>query len=256
MLLRLLALLCAASVVLADYEPQPKQVSQAETEFQAALAKAEQDEAQVELALEFLDKYPDNIPLGREAQNILSRKSDKPAEWFKERMDADPTGTNRYLWARASGDPEIMHKQADWLIENDPENFWGPYLKAVAFWTEEEPALEKVTAEFEKAVALDPARFEGFIWMAYAYQEHDELDKALAAFDAAGVVDPESNNPAMGKMEIYAIMRDAERYFSLVDPMLPDEPVTVELALANGENAGKPVGFEGEYTVIESFTYW
>jgi tetratricopeptide (TPR) repeat protein len=255
MILRLLALLCVTSLLF-GYAPVPKVVTPAESEFETALEAAETDEAKVALAKEYLDQHPDNVPLGRAAQNILNRKSETPAEWYQERMDANPTSTNRYLWARASGDPEIMFEQASWIMENYAENFWGYYLAAVAEWSTEEPEMNKITGHFEQAVAKDPSRFEGFLWMGYAYEEAEKLDEALAAFDAAAIVDPESDSPVMAKVSIFAVQRNAESYFELVNGLLPDEPVTVELAVAQPDTDAKPVGFSGDMTVIESFTYW
>jgi tetratricopeptide (TPR) repeat protein len=255
MIVRLLVLLCAVSVVFA-YSPQPKVITKAETDFDAVIAKAETDEAKVAAAKEFLEMYPDNILLGRSAQNVLNRKSDTPPDWYKARMEASPTTANRYLWARASQDSEVMTEQAAWIMENDPENFWGYYLAATTEWDKEAPDMDKVTHYFEQAVAKDPAQYTGYLWLGYAYEEADKPEQALEVFKAAEVVDPEDSSPKQAMLGLYAQLRNADKYFELVTPMLPVNAVTAELAVAKAEEESKPVGFSGETTVLEFFTYW
>ena len=77
MLIRVLTLLCAVGFVFA-YTPKPKSVTPGEQAFEAALAGATTDEAKVALAREYLDEYPDDIAVARQAQRILNRKSDTP----------------------------------------------------------------------------------------------------------------------------------------------------------------------------------
>jgi len=255
MILRLLAVLCALSIAF-GYAPQPKVTSPAEASFDSALATATTDEAQVQLAKEFLDKYPDNIPVGRQAQNILNRKSDTSADWYKQRMEANPTATNRYLWARASQDPEIMMAQAEWLMANEPDNFWGYYLAASTLWDAEKPDMDKVIGYFEQAVAKDPARYEGYLYLGYAYEDAGKPEKALEVFTAAEVVDPSDQSPRQARLGLYAQMKNAEKYFELVTPMLPTEPLTVELAVAKSAKGEKSPNLKGEITVLDCFANW
>ncbi|MBU0691893.1 hypothetical protein KKH18_08770 [bacterium] len=254
-IVRLLVLLCAATLVF-GYAPQPKVVTQAETEFEAALATAETDEAQIELAKEYLDNYPDNIPLGRSAQNILNRKSDTPPDWYKTRKEAAPTSTNRYLWARASQDHDVMVEQANWMMENDAENFWGYYLAATAEWDTEEPDMDKVIGYFEQALAKDPAQYTGYLWLGYAYEDANKPEQALEVFKAAKIVDPEDDSPKQAMLGLYAQMKDADEYFELVTPMLPTNPVTVELPVAKSTADLNTVKLNGEYTVLDCFAQW
>jgi tetratricopeptide (TPR) repeat protein len=255
MILRLLAVLCAFSIAF-GYTPQPRVLSTAENEFDSIIAKTEADSAQVQLAKEFLDKYPDDIPLGRQAQNILNRKSDTSADWYKQRMEANPTATNRYLWARASQDPEVMTAQSEWLMANDPDNFWGYYLAATTAWDAKEPDMDKVIGLFEQAVAKDPARYDGYLWLGYAYEEAGKPEQALEVFKAAEVVDPTDESPKQAMLGLYAEMKDAEKYFALVAPMLPTEPLTVELAVAKSAKGEKSPNLKDGITVLDCFANW
>lgn len=255
-----IALMVWVSLILAAagwaVEPQPLAKSAGEVAWDA-IPSDTPDEEQVRLAKEYLDKYPDDIPLLRSVQNVLNRKSDLAAEFWKERMDKNPTAANRYLYARKTGDAAVMKEQAEWIVANDPKNFWGDYLLAVAEMQKEEPDLKYIVGKFESALVKDPARPEGWMYGADAYEQMKDWDNALRMYQALLVVDPTDKSPNMSMMGIYAQKRDADKYFEMASAVLPSEPpLEVSLGMYDSEHVMTAADFSGRYTVLELFTYW
>lgn len=215
------------------------------------------DEEQVRVAKEFLEKNPNDIPLLRGVQNILNRKSDLTPEFWKERMEKSPTSANRYLWARKSADTTEMKAQAEWIMENDKENFWGYYLAAVAESYKETPDQKVVISYFDQAIAKDPSRPEGWYFCADANEQAGNLDRALECYRAGMVANPTDNSLEMSIMGIYAQKRDADNYFALAAKLLPKEPaLQLDLGMHGSDRKMTAADFTGKYTVLEMFTYW
>lgn len=237
-------------------EPKPQVKSAAELAWEA-IPDSIPDEEQVRLAKEYLDKHPNDIPLLRSVQNILNRKSDLTPEFWQGRMEQNPTTANRYLWARKAGESAEMKKQADWIMENDQENFWGYYLAAVAESYKETPDLAVVIRYFDQAIAKDPSRPEGWYFCADANEQAGNLDRALECYQAGLVVDPTDKSLEMSIMGVYAQKRDAENYFALASKLLPREPaLQVDLGMHGSDRKVTASDFTGKYTVLEMFTYW
>lgn len=249
-----LALLAAALAWAA--EPQPSVKSAGELAWEA-IPDTIPDDQQVQTARQFLDQYPDDIPLLRSVQNVLNRKSDLTLDFWKERMDANPSSANRYLYARKSGDAQIMREQARLIMRRDRGNFWGYYLAAVAELSKDKPDLKVVTDYFEKAIAKDPSRPEGWGYAAQAYEELKDWDNALRMYEAAMVVDPSDKHPKMAILGIYAQQKDADKYFALVAELLPKEPpLDISLERYNSDVLLTTNDLKTDYTVLEVFAYW
>lgn len=215
------------------------------------------DAEQVRIAREFLDQYPNDIPLLRSVQNVLNRKSDLTVDFWKERMDKSPTTANRYLYARKANDPAISKEQAEWMMKNDAGNFWGYYLAAVTEWSKETPDMKVVIDYFDQAIAKDPSRPEGWYYCGDANEQAGNLDRALQCYQAAKVVEPDDTSLNMSILGIYAQKRDADNYFALAAQLLPKEPpLQVELGMHNSGHKMTASDFSGQYTVLELFTYW
>ena len=257
MKVRLLVFLLVVSAVWAAAPvPQPQVKSAGELAWEA-IPDTIADEEQVKISREFLDNYPDDIPLLRSVQNILNRKSDLTLEFWMERMNAKPSSANRYLYARKSGDPEIMKAQAEQIMKDDPQNFWGYYLFAVAEWSKDKPDLSVVTDYLEQAIAKDPSRPEGWGYGAQAYEEAKDWDNALRLYQGETVVKPDDKFPKMGMMGIYAQKRDADNYFKLSNEMLTKAPpLDIDLKMHNSSHKVTAADLTGQYSVVEMFTYW
>ena len=253
---KLLLIVCLAVTAAWAVEPQPAQKTAAELAWEA-IPDTIPDADQVTVAKEYLDKYPNEIPLLRNVQGILNRKSDLTVEFWKERMDKTPTSANRYLYARKTGDAAEMKTQSEWIMKNDSDNFWGYYLAAVAEWSKEEHDAKVVANFFEQAIAKDPSRPEGWGYAAEAYEETKDWDNALRCYQASMVVEPESSSPKMSMMGIYAQKRDADKYFAMAKEVLPIEPpLELSLATYGSDRQITTADLIGKYSVVEMFTYW
>lgn len=237
--------------------PQVMVKSDGVNAYEAALEAASTDEAKVAIAREYLDKYPNDIPMLRSAQNVLNRSSDLKPEFWKERMDANPTAANRYLWARKSGDAAEMQVQAGWMMQNDPKNFWGYYLAAVAEWQKETPDLKIVSNYFAQAIEKDPSRPEGWGYAAQAYEEQEDWANALKMYEAEMVVEPSDSGPKFSIMGIYAQQRDGDNFFRMSSELVKsDPPLSFELERFGTESKLTAADLTKDYAVMEVFTYW
>lgn len=244
------------STVVWAVAPRPQVKTAGEVAWEA-IPDTIPDAEQVRVAREYLDKYPNEIPLLRSVQNILNRKSDLTEEFWKARMDENPTSANRYLWARKTGDSGAMKEQGEWIIAHDPENFWGYYLFAVSEMNKEKPDQTVVLSYLDQAIAKDPSRMEGWYYAADANEQAGNLDKAVEYYRAAMVVDSTDKTLEMSVMGIYARKHDADAYFSTVSKFLQSEPpLAMDLERYNTADRFKADKLLGDYTVLEVFAYW
>ncbi|MBK6766644.1 MAG: tetratricopeptide repeat protein [bacterium] len=256
-MIRVVALIALAWVTTAwSVEPRPQVKSAAELAWEA-IPDTIPDAEQVRIAREYLDLYPNEIPLLRSVQNILNRKSDLTEEFWKARMTETPSSANRYLWARKNGETGVMKEQSAWIIEHDPENYWGYYLAAVSEMNKEKPDQAVVIRYLEAAIAKDPSRPEGWYFCADAYEQSGNLDRAIECYRAAMVVDPTDKTLEMSVIGIYARKRDAEAYFSSVSRLLQSEPpLALDLERYNSTERLTTNALRGNYTVLEVFAFW
>ncbi|MCB9365671.1 MAG: hypothetical protein H6506_04820 [Calditrichaeota bacterium] len=253
----LLALLwTAAWAEAAEVKPQPLVKTAGELAWEA-IPDTIPDDQQVQIAREYLDKYPNEIPLLRSVQNILNRKSDLDLDFWKNRMETSPTAANHYLYARKSSDPAVMKEQSEWIMRNDPNNFWGYYLAAVAEWSKDSPDMNVVAGFFEQAIPKDPSRPEGWGYAAQAYEELKNWDKALEMYGAELVTVPAKKSTLLSMLGIYAQKRDADKYFAMLPELMAKEPpLNVDLAMYNTDHRVTSAELSGRYTVLDLFTYW
>lgn len=250
--------LVAASCVwaAAPAQPLPQVKSAAELAWEA-IPDTIPDAEQVRVAMEYLDNNPNDIPLLRNVQNILNRKGDLTVEFWKERMDKNPTTANRYLYARKVGESDVMKAHADLIMNEDPNNFWGYYLAAVSELNKEKPDLNISVGFFEQAIAKDPSRPEGWYYCADSYEQLGNLDKALECYQAGLVVQPGDKSLKMSILGLYGQKRDADKYFTLAAELLPKEPpLQIDLGMHGSEHKMTASDFSGQYTVLEMFTHW
>jgi tetratricopeptide (TPR) repeat protein len=165
---------------------------------------------------------------------------------------------DHYLYGRASGDSTIMGEQAAWIIKKDPKNTWGHMMAGLGEWEKSKPDNAVVEKHLKDAINLDPSRPEGYLNLGYLYEDMERWPDAIAAFEAGAVADPPNAPIRDARLTYYATARNADKYFQLLEPMLPKEPLTGTLARANPGSSGTvdmAAAFQGKTTVVEYWAY-
>jgi hypothetical protein len=249
-----LFLLCWVSVA-AAYHPLPVTKSAAEAALNEALAKADTDSARVHLAREALDTHPDDIPLGRAAQDILLKLMDDPAGYFKARAESSQSAAARYLYARASNDTTVMERESKWMLERNPRDFWGLFLSASAEWDKAKPDTAIVYGRFRAAIDADPSRPEAYLNLGYFFQDEERWLEAREVLDAGAVADPANKAIRDARLTTFAELRDADTFFKLMEGINSDKPLEADLPRANGPGRFTTADLRGQPTVLEYWAY-
>lgn len=249
------ALLMAAAVW--AYTPTPVQKSAAEIGLKAALDKAETNEMKAFLATDFLNSKPTDIPAARMAQDAITRTLEDASAFFKARVGKSESVVDHYLYGRASGDSTIMVQEAQWILQKDPKNAWGHMLAGIAEWERAEPDYAKVEHCLQDAIAADPSRPESYLNLGYLYEEMEKGPESIAAFEAGAIADPTNAGIRDARLTYYATARQADKYFTLLEPTLSKEPLTGELPRANngGGTVNAATALRKVTTVIEYWAY-
>jgi len=239
------------------YAPVPVQKSPAEIELAAALDKAETNDAKAQIATAFLNSNPTDIPAARMAQDVLFRTMEDPAEFFKSRAEKSESVVDHYLYARASGDSTVMAQEAAWIMAKDPKNAWGHMLAGLAEWERAMPDNAVVEKYLKAAVEADPSRPEGYINLGYLYEDMENWPAARETFEAGAIADPNNATIRDARLTVYAVQRDGDAYFKLIDGVLPAEPLTGELVRANngGGTVDAAKAFRGQTVLVEYWAY-
>lgn len=101
-----------------------------------------------------LGQVPGRYSAVASVQNTLNRKSDLAVEYGRGGWTESDGGQPLLVCAqdgRRGGD----EKAAEWIVANDPKNFWGDYLLAVAEMQKEKPDLKYIVAHFESALVRE-----------------------------------------------------------------------------------------------------
>jgi hypothetical protein len=204
-----------------------------------------------------LKANPEDIPLGRTAEEIILKFRDDPVSFFKARTEKSESIAAHYLYGdicgRANADTVIGEREAAWILKKDSTNFWGHLLAGDAAWNYSKPDLARVQKEYEAAIAADPSRTEGYESLGFLFEDSEKWPEARAAFDAGGVTDPISTIIREHRLTCYAEMRDASAYFDLVKGAYSDQPLTADLSFASKPGKLTSADLTGQATVIE---YW
>ncbi len=239
----------------AAYSPTPVQKSQAERDLQTALDNAKEKSEKQQIAEKALADHPEDIIIGRLAQDALMRIVEDPAAYFKARAEGTESIAKKFLYARASGDSLTQIQTAEWILAKDPKHFWALIMKATTLWTEDEKILQQVESLLKEAVACDPSRPEGYQNLGYLYQDKEDLHGAREAFEAGAVSDPTNTVIRDMRLTVYAAQRDAKAYFDLVALALPASPLNFDLPLAKSSEKLVTADFHGHFTIIEYWAY-
>ncbi len=254
-LLTMLGLLVLWSVACAQYSPQLYVVPEAETKLRADLAGASDDTQRKEIAFLALERYPDDVSIGRIAQDALLPLLENPLKFFSDYAESRNTNAARYLYARAANDGEISNRVADQILANNPNDYWGLRLKGVAIGAGGPDSLPRVVELMERAVKSNPNRPDTYLYLGFYYKQLGNDEKAIAAFEAGAVCDPNDKIIRDFRLTHYATHKQAEQYFALVPSALPKAPLDLDVTLAaDGSKLSKEV-FKGHYSIIECWTY-
>lgn len=251
----LIALCLFVSLAAAEYTPSLYAVPEAEVRLHNDLAAASTPELRKEIALTALEKYQDDVSIGRIAQDALLPQLDDPVAWFKERADRLKNGAAKYLYARAANDGTISQGISDELLSADPNDYWGLRLKAVAISAGGPDSLPRVIEYMERAIQSNPNRPDTYLYTGFYYKQHGQDDKAIKAFEAGAVCDPTDKIIRDFRLTHYATHKMPNEYFALVPQALPKAPLDLDVTLASdGSKLSKDV-FKGHYSILECWTY-
>lgn len=254
-LLTMLGLLVLWSVASAQYSPQLYVIPEAETKLRADLAGASDDTKRKEIAFLALERYPDDVSIGRIAQDALLPLLENPLNWFKTRSNVIKTNAASYLYARAANDAAISDSVSNLILAANPDDYWGLRLKGVAIGAGGPDSLPRVIEFMERAVKSNPSRPDTYLYLGFYYKQLGLDEKAIAAFEAGAVCDPNDKIIRDFRLTHYATHKQAEQYFALVPTALPKAPLDLDVTLAaDGAKLSKDV-FKGHYSIIECWTY-
>ena len=252
----ILSVLCAYSIALAAYNPQPIQRSTGEKETLARLEAAATDSAKVAIARELLDKYAGEIAVGKMVIDLLLKNLDDPITYFRTRLDQDSLApANHYFYGRASRDSTIMAQEAQWILNRDPGGYWGYELAGYAEWYRAKPDTAVLIAHFKQAIAADPSRPDAYLYLGWVFWDEERWDEARDVLEAGAIVDPEDKAIRDARLTVYAEQRDAKAFFDLMQGIFSDQPLEADLPRANGGAHITSADFRGAPTVIEYWAY-
>jgi tetratricopeptide (TPR) repeat protein len=248
-------LLALGSQTFAQYSPQRYVVPEAETKLRADLANAPDDNTRKEFALAALANYPDDVSLGRIAQDALLPVLENPKEWFAARSHEVKTSAASYLYARAANDAMVTDSVADKILADNPDDYWGLRLKGVAIGAVYPDSLPAVIRLMEHAARVKPDRPDTYLYIGFYYKQLGEDEKSIAAFEAGAVSDPSDKIIRDFRLTYYATHKQAEKYFALVPTALPKAPMEWDVSLAKDGSMLTKESFLGHYSIVECWTY-
>lgn len=192
-ILGLLSLATAAG----KYNPQSMKQSAEEIAFDAEMSRESSSEERMKIAKSYLERYPNDIPLGRYATDVMRRSSADKTEvidYLQTFANAHPRDIGpQYYYARIADDTLIWEEKARWALAKDSKNFWAWLMWMAAEWHQSNPDLKLVTERVGRAVSLDPSRPEGYFFLGDAFAEQGDWPQAIEAYEAGLVCDPLDN---------------------------------------------------------------
>ncbi|MFZ5432765.1 MAG: tetratricopeptide repeat protein [Calditrichota bacterium] len=252
-LIALLTIVLATSA--GAFQPVAGQKSVAEQEIGALLEAAATDSVKKDIAKSFFNKYPDDIPGGRIAQDILLKNLEDPITFFKKRLEQQETLANRYWYGRASRDSVIMAETAKLILNDYPDNYWGHELAGYAEWYRAKPDTGVLIREFRAAIKADPSRPEAYLYLGWVYWDEEQWPEMREALEAGAIADPTDKSIRDARLTVYAEQRDADAFFTLMQGVFSDTPLTADLPRARGGANLTTAELRNQPTVIEYWAY-
>ncbi|MCB9365669.1 MAG: hypothetical protein H6506_04810 [Calditrichaeota bacterium] len=250
--MRLLLMLMIASAGWAATPPQVTR-SQAERDVTDAHLMSLDSAARVERGLALLNRYPDDIPAGKEIQIAVAKLLPDARGYFRERYERLNSATSFYLYARAENF-EIPEELASEWVTKEPNNsfLWLCYMAVEWHKTEPDPAI--VRERIEQSIVVDPSRPEGYNFLGMFYDEQGDRVQARAAYESALACDPADDAVRSRLLDLYLSLRDAQAYFALINGVIPEQPLDVELAtIGSSDRSIGPLDFRGQVSLL---VYW
>ena len=203
-LLLVIGVCALATLASGQYHPQPMKQSEAEAEFCAAVDKEGNATERLRIAKEYLERYPNDVPLGRYAASIIYQSSihkSDAVEYLRMFADAHHREIGpQYYYARIADDTLIWDEKARWALARDSTNYWAWLMWMAAEWHKSNPEMSSVMTRIEKAIALDSSRPEAFMFLGDAHGEQGNWLSAIEAYEA-GLVCDSSSNPLRLRLE-------------------------------------------------------
>ncbi|MBK6765426.1 MAG: hypothetical protein IPG71_03620 [bacterium] len=253
----LIALCLFVSLASAKYTPSLYVVPEAEAKLRVDLASpspAMPNHAEIVAKLA-LDQNPDDVSIGRIAQDALIPFLDDPVAHFLLRANSLNNKAAKYLYARAANNAAISDSIADEILRADPNDYWGLRLKAVAISAGGPDSLPRVVELMERAITANPNRPDTYLYTGYYYKQLGQDAKAIAAFEAGAIADPNDKIIRDFRLTHYATHKMPDEYFALLPQVLPAAPLALDVTLAkDGSRLSKEV-FKGHYSILECWTY-
>jgi tetratricopeptide (TPR) repeat protein len=184
----------AAGASAMEYHPQPMQKTAAESAFEKEVLGISSTVTLLQTAKEYMERYPDDVPLGVYASDVIYRSSERKAEaldYIGEFAAAHWREIGaQYYYARLAQDTLVWDQKARWALAKDSTSFWAWLMWVEAEWHKSNPDMEAVIDRLQHAVSLDPSRPEGYLELGRAYTEQGEWEEARDAYQAGLVCDP------------------------------------------------------------------
>jgi hypothetical protein len=229
--------------------------SAAEQRLTTDLDRAASDSARLRIAESALAAFPEDIVVGRMAQDVIMKFKDDPVAFFKARAESGTSVAAHYLYGRAADDTVIAAEQAQWILKQHPAHFWGLMQAGEAEWSKAAPNLESVRQSFEQAIATDPSRPEGYLNLAFLFIDGNRWAEAKPVLEAGAVCDPQNKYIREQRLTTYAELRDAAAYFDLAKTAFSDKPLTLDLPRANAAGRVTSDDLKKRISVIEYWAY-
>jgi hypothetical protein len=183
------------SLATTPFNPQPIKRTPAEVEFRSALEKEGNPAQRMQIAQDFVTRFPDDIPLGRLAADELKkgRNGQSWAATFFKKLSEDHPGMigPQYYYARVADDTLVWEETARFALAQDSTNSWAWLMWMAAEWHKTNPDMEHVRERVIKSIMLDPSRPEGYMFLGQWFEEKQDTVGAIEAYMAGLVCDPE-----------------------------------------------------------------
>jgi tetratricopeptide (TPR) repeat protein len=171
--------------------------SDAELAFDAAIAKEGDAGTRLTLARDYLERYPEDIPLVQTAAEVVKQSRGNPADATAEmRTYADKHFRligPQYAYALVAEDTLIWDAKARWALAKDSTSCWAWLMWTAAEWYKSKPDSNLVFKRIARAIKLDPSRPEGYLNLGDWYALQGKWTDATEAYQAGLVCDPENN---------------------------------------------------------------
>jgi thiol-disulfide isomerase/thioredoxin len=247
MLVALLVIVAAATA--ADFTVRPYKPSSATTEFEAALDTSTYP-AQLQLARDYRDRYPDDMGVQMRASAVLAMDNlDSTRAYYVARAERQPDSeVAAYLAARLMQSPDEQRKYADRLLAKDPDSYWGNMLAAGSYTPENDPGFKLSEAALRKAIAKDNSLPFAVERLGHLLRARGETEAADAVYVKLGEMQPTRFEPVQYRLML--LKGDQQKAIKLIDAFLADNPKSVEAMYAKARGQREVKDWDGHIATM------